>query len=169
MKIQILGPSGSGKSYLGRKLSSITGIPVTDLDDLFWNNTLSDYEHRRSPQERDLLLQSILLNDHWIIEGVYYKWLSIPLHTADYVFYMDTVYALQVIRIIRRFFYRKIGLTRLKKNETLNGLSSLLKWNHSYNDELRCFVDRLSLERRVEFLRSKGDIRKLIRFWPNYT
>jgi len=76
MKIHILGPSGSGKSYLGRKLSTITGIPVTDLDDLFWNNTLSDYEHRRSPQERDLLLQSILSNDHWIIEGVYYKWLS---------------------------------------------------------------------------------------------
>jgi len=167
--MHILGPSGSGKSYLARKLGAITRIPVTDLDDLFWDNNLSDYEHRKPPQERDLLLQSILSSDNWIIEGVYYKWLSIPLHTADYVFYLDTLYALQVLRIIRRFISRKIGLRGCKKKETLIGLSSLLKWNHSYNIELKCSVDRLSSERRVEILRSKRDILKLIRFWPNYT
>ena len=162
MKIHIIGPAGSGKTFLARRLSAATGVPVTDLDDIFWDNKIDSYGVKRPPEERDRLLASVLENDDWIIEGVYYKWLAKPLHAADRVLFLRTPYRLQVWRIIRRFILRKIGRLHSKKKETLKSVSALLKWNRSYNHELKGFVARLALERRVDSLRDKKEVSAFI-------
>ncbi|MBN2351560.1 MAG: hypothetical protein JXD23_03250 [Spirochaetales bacterium] len=162
MKIHIIGPSGSGKSFMARKLSAETGIPVTELDDIFWDNRIESYGLKRSPQERDRLLHKVLEDDDWIIEGVYYSWLEKPLRTADRVLFLYPPYPLQVLRIIRRFLLRKIGLLRTKKKETLKSLLDLLKWNRLYNIEAAGFIKRLRLERRVDILLKKKDLSLLI-------
>ena len=74
MKIHIIGGPGSGKTFLADKLSRQYGIPHYDLDDLQWDNAANDYGTKRDPQERAALLDQILQNDDWIIEGVYYAW-----------------------------------------------------------------------------------------------
>lgn len=43
MKIHIIGGSGTGKTYLAKKLSEKFNIPHFDLDDLFWDNSSDRY------------------------------------------------------------------------------------------------------------------------------
>lgn len=74
MKIHIIGGPGSGKSFLAEKLSKELGISHFDLDDLQWDNKSASYGIKRSPDERDRLLNDVLSHNDWIIEGVYYAW-----------------------------------------------------------------------------------------------
>ena len=71
MKIHIIGCSGSGKTYLANALSKKYNIPHFDLDDIQWDNNVEEYGTKRPPDERKALLQDLLLNKEWIIEGVY--------------------------------------------------------------------------------------------------
>ena len=56
MKIHIIGCSGSGKTYLSKKLSERLGIPRFDLDDIQWDNSVDGYGVKMPPEKRDNLL-----------------------------------------------------------------------------------------------------------------
>lgn len=77
MKIHIIGCSGSGKTYLAQALSKKYNIPHFDLDDIQWDNRSGGYGTKTPVEKRTELLNHILENDNWIIEGVYYAWVSI--------------------------------------------------------------------------------------------
>jgi adenylate kinase family enzyme len=156
-KIHIIGAAGSGKSFLAGRLSARTGIRSHDLDDLFWDNSDDRYDIRRPPVERDRLLNGILGDPAWIIEGVYHTWLDSSFGQADMVVYLDVPYPLQVLRIVSRFVKRKSGIQRSKKKETFRSLVGLLKWNRGYNGTLRDFIRRLSARRPVVILRSSAE------------
>jgi adenylate kinase family enzyme len=34
----VLGPGAAGKSTFSRRLGDLTGVPVTELDSVFWSN-----------------------------------------------------------------------------------------------------------------------------------
>lgn len=72
MKIHIIGGSGTGKTYLAKRLSVKFNIPHFDLDDLFWDNTSSQYGVKMPVEKRNNMLNDILRKRDWIIEGVYY-------------------------------------------------------------------------------------------------
>ena len=76
MKIHIIGCSGTGKTYLAKKLSNKYSIPHYDLDNIYWDNSSQKYGIKMEVEKRDKLLQNILEKDNWIIEGIYYKWLE---------------------------------------------------------------------------------------------
>ena len=86
MKIHILGGAGSGKSYIAKQLSQQFHIPYYDLDDLFWDRNANEYGIKTPEKERDLALKAILLNNDWIIEGVYIDWLKPSFHAANKIF-----------------------------------------------------------------------------------
>ena len=46
MKIRIIGCSGSGKTYLAKRLSEKYTIPSYDLDDIQWDNSQNSYESK---------------------------------------------------------------------------------------------------------------------------
>ncbi|MBQ1371503.1 MAG: AAA family ATPase [Oscillospiraceae bacterium] len=131
MKIHIIGGPGSGKSFLAERLSRELGIPHYDLDDLQWDNTARGYGTKRDPQERDALLQEILQQQDWIIEGVYYAWCDQSFRQADQIYLLQVPRRLFRFRILRRFVRRKLGLEPGKK-ETLKSLRALLKWADKY-------------------------------------
>jgi adenylate kinase family enzyme len=74
MKIHIIGGSGTGKSYISEKLSCKFNIPHFDLDNIFWDNTAETYGTKMPVGERTEMLNDILKNNHWIIEGVSLVW-----------------------------------------------------------------------------------------------
>ena len=76
MKIHIIGCSGSGKTYLAKALSRKYKIPCFDLDDIQWDNSADSYGVKMPVEKRNALLEQILQNDSWIIEGVYYSWVG---------------------------------------------------------------------------------------------
>lgn len=132
MKIHIIGGSGSGKTYLANRLSEEYNIGHYDLDDLLWDNKADSYGVKRNTDERCAMLQDILNQDNWIIEGVYYKWCKQCFADADKIFLLEVPRHTYRYRIIKRFIRRKLGLEKGKK-ETLKSLKDLLKWADSYS------------------------------------
>ena len=131
MKIHIIGGPGSGKTFFAEKLSKELGILHYDLDDLQWNNQSDFYGVKRSPDERDRLLNDVLSHEDWIIEGVYYAWCQQCFADADKIYVLRVPRYQYKYRIIRRYVRRKLGLEQGKK-ETLRSLFQLLKWADKY-------------------------------------
>ena len=134
MKIHIIGCSGTGKSYLAKRLSEKYNIPHFDLDDIFWDNSSDRYGVKMPDEKRNLMLEDILRKNDWIIEGVFYDWLDGSFCDADVIILLDIPRSVYRFRIIRRFVKRKLGMERAKK-ETLSSLVALLKWTDKFQDK----------------------------------
>lgn len=131
MKIRIVGPSGSGKTFLAEHLSQKYQIPSYELDDLFWDNSSGGYNCKRDSAERDAMLENILQNENWIIEGVQHTWTAATFAEADIIYLLELPALLCRFRIIRRFIKRKMN-RESRKNETLKSLVSLLRWTKKF-------------------------------------
>ena len=80
------------------------------------------------------MLDKILKEDDWIIEGVYYAWCGKCFEDADKIYLLTVPRRTYRYRIIRRFIRRKLGVEKGKK-ETLKSLSALLKWADKFQRE----------------------------------
>ena len=99
MKIRIIGPCGSGKSYISKKLSKKYGIPYYELDHLVWNQ--EKVETRSSIGDRDFMLKELVSRDSWIIEGTHISWTRNTLEEADVIFLLMPHPLLNDLRIIK--------------------------------------------------------------------
>jgi adenylate kinase family enzyme len=102
MKINIIGPTGSGKTTLADTLSKKLNIQVTSLDYLF-------YKHTKEKQREEILekvwkkeLGRILKKQEWIIEGV--NPINEVIETADLVIYLRPHIAIALYRQWKRYF-----------------------------------------------------------------
>ena len=163
MKIHIIGCSGSGKTYLAKKLSKKYNIPRFDLDDIQWDNTTDGYGVKMPTDRRNAMLEEILGNDSWIIEGVYYSWVEQSFADADIIYVLDMPKYLYKWRIILRSIKRKVGIENGKK-ETLKSVINLLKWTDTFqNKNLQEIKNILgNYDNKVVFLSNKRDINKII-------
>jgi adenylate kinase family enzyme len=64
-RILVLGNGGSGKSTFGRALSAETGIPLTELDKVFWSADLQP----TPPEEWRERQVALTAADEWILDG----------------------------------------------------------------------------------------------------
>ena len=162
MKIHIIGCSGSGKTYLARALAEKHRISHFDLDDIQWDNSDS-YGVRRPIDERCKMLNSLLENDSWIIEGVYYAWVGQCFKDADKIYVLDIPRRVYKYRIIKRFIKRKLGLEKGKK-ETLKSVKALLKWTDTFQNvnmkEIRKILE--SYPEKTVWLNSKKSVKYVI-------
>ena len=134
MKIHIIGCSGSGKTYLANALAKKYNIPHFDLDDIQWDNNAEGYGTKRLLEERNALLQEILNNNEWVIEGVYYAWVQQSFDEADKIYVLDMPRYLYKSRIIVRSIKRKLGIQQGKR-ETLKSVYNLLKWTETFRNK----------------------------------
>lgn len=134
MKIHIIGCSGTGKTRLATALARTYGIPHHDLDDLQWDREAGTYGVRTAPEKRAALLEEILQQPDWIVEGVYYSWVSSCFADADRIYLLDLPPRIYKTRILKRFLRRKLGLEKGKK-ETFRSLLALLKWTDKFRQE----------------------------------
>lgn len=97
----ILGRGASGKSALARRLGQATGLPVTELDTLFWQEGLTAPDPARWEQcQRDLVRR-----DRWILDGdlgPYDYALADRLRAADTVIVLDFGFLRCTWRTLRR-------------------------------------------------------------------
>lgn len=164
MKIHIIGCSGSGKTYLAKALSKKYNIPHYDLDNIQWDNNSQGYGVKMPPEKRNALLQEILSNSEWVIEGVYYKWVQQSFDEADIIYLLDMPKYLYKGRIIMRSVKRKLGIQQGKK-ETLKSIYDLLKWTETFQNknlkEIKSILDKYG--DKVIWLSSKRDVEKVIK------
>ena len=134
MKIHIIGCSGSGKTYLAKALSEKYNVPHFDLDDIQWNNNADGYGVKMPIEKRTSLLNDILKNESWIIEGVYYAWVGKCFEDADKIYVLDIPKRVYKYRIIKHTIKRKLGLEKGKR-ETLKSVYNLLKWTDTFKNK----------------------------------
>ena len=164
MKIHIIGCSGSGKTYLANALAKKYNIPHFDLDDIQWDNNAEGYGTKRPLEERNALLQEILNNNEWVIEGVYYAWVQQSFDEADKIYVLDMPRYLYKSRIIIRSIKRKLGIQQGKR-ETLKSVYNLLKWTETFQNknlkEIKTILEKY--ENKVVWLSSKKDVKEIIK------
>src|SRR6266566_4772173 len=97
-KIVIIGSPGSGKSTLARDLGSILHINVVHLDRIFWQPGWKE----KPRDTRIEILQELVREKNWIIEGTYLGSSEPRLNAADTIIFLDIDPAMCLQRIIKR-------------------------------------------------------------------
>ena len=98
-KIVIMGSSGAGKTTLARELGPILKIKkVIHLDRLFWQR---DWEGKSGDTRIDIL-QGLVGEKQWIIDGNYFSLSELHLYAADTIIFLDTPPLVCLQRLIKR-------------------------------------------------------------------
>lgn len=103
-RVVIVGRGGAGKSVLARELGQVTGLPVTELDALFWTAG-PDGPAPAQPAQWAAREQALVRRDSWIADGdlgPYDGGLATRLRAADTVIVLDFGFARCGWRTIRR-------------------------------------------------------------------
>jgi len=99
-RVVILGRGASGKSTLARRLGEIMGLPVIELDKVFWQAGLL-----ATPRDQWVVLQEHLVaEDGWIMDGDLgpYDAVEVRLRAADTIILLDFSLIRCAWRAVRR-------------------------------------------------------------------
>lgn len=103
-KIVIIGASGAGKTTLARELGALLGIKVYHLDRLFWDR----HWREKDRETRIDILQKLVMEKQWIIEGTYFGSSQPKLEAADTIIFLDIPLWLCLLHVfIRHYHYRQ--------------------------------------------------------------
>lgn len=99
-RVVILGRGGAGKSALAARLSTITGLPVIELDTYFWRPDLE----ATPPDQWAAIQRELVRNETWIMDGDLgpYDVLDVRLQAADTIILLDFSFWRCAWRAIRR-------------------------------------------------------------------
>jgi adenylate kinase family enzyme len=97
-KIVIIGSSGAGKSTLAKKLGSMLSMKVYHLDRLFWLRGWI----KKDRETRIDILQDLVREKQWIIDGTYLNTSELHLRMADTIIFSDAPSFVCLLRLIKR-------------------------------------------------------------------
>ncbi len=98
--VVILGRGASGKSTLARRLGETTGLPVIEVDKIFWQPGLI-----ATPREQWIAMQEkFVAGDRWIMDGDLgpYDAVEVRLRAADTIIFLDFSLVRCAWRALRR-------------------------------------------------------------------
>ncbi len=99
-RVVIIGRGASGKSTLAVRLGEITGLPVIELDKVFWQSGLV-----ATPRDQWVAIQRKLVKEEgWIMDGDLgpYDVVDVRLRAADTIIFLDFSLFRCAWRAIRR-------------------------------------------------------------------
>jgi adenylate kinase family enzyme len=97
-RVVIIGSSGAGKSTFARRLGAVTGLPVTHIDQLFWQ---PGWVQTPKPLYLERLA-AVVAQDRWIIEGVNTSTLDLRLPRTDLLVWLERSRFACLWRVARR-------------------------------------------------------------------
>ncbi|HAN09644.1 MAG TPA: hypothetical protein DCP90_03410 [Clostridiales bacterium] len=161
MKIRIVGPCGSGKSYVAKLLSQKYEIPCYEIDDMVWKRGIE--KNRFDEDIRNKNLEDVLEKDSWIIEGAQStNWVQNSFIKADMVFILKISPLVIDFRIIMRFIKAKLGISKMNYNQEFSELIKMIvEWNHGYNFE-KIKACTKGIENKAYWVKNIEDIFKII-------
>lgn len=129
-RVLVLGCPGSGKSYFSKKLAMKTGLPLTHLDNLYWN------KDKQACTREELIekLLPILETNEWILDGNYHHTLDIRVVKATHIFFLDLSRE-ECIKGMKE----RIGVERddIPWIESEEDAKELIEWTEDYVEKTR--------------------------------
>jgi adenylate kinase family enzyme len=96
-RVAVIGPVAAGKTTFARRLGAGLGLPVIDLDDVYWREP-----HQPSPEAWAAEHARLLAGPAWVIAGDYRATAPERLAAADTVVWLDLPVTTCVVRALRR-------------------------------------------------------------------
>jgi adenylate kinase family enzyme len=111
-RILVYGATGSGKSTMAQRLSELTGIPWTSVDDICWRPGWVPMP----PNEQLTHFDALTGTRSWILDSAYGGWRHLAHERADLVVALDLARLISLTRVIRR-----TGTRVMAHQEVCNG------------------------------------------------
>ncbi len=104
-RIAIYGPTGSGKTTLARVIAQRTGLPVIDLDTIFWQ---PGWTSKPLEEFRSDVAAALAAHPHgWVCSGNYHTQLGgLVLSQADTVLWLRLPFRVTFWRLLKRTVVR---------------------------------------------------------------
>jgi len=151
VKLRVVGVSGSGKTRLARAAGAALGLPVLELDEVFWD---AGWQQRDVAEARALVRAFVTAHpDGWVVEGNWSTKLDGLLDPgtpggADTFVWLDHPRGLVMRRVIGRTLRR--GITR---EELWHGnrerLANWVRWTREENIVRWAWVQHPILRERM--------------------
>lgn len=148
MNIQITGASGSGKTFLGKKLSKTLKCNFVDTDDILWvwKKDIQPYTIAISDEEAVKKLRQILLsNTSTVASGMFYPWSESLIPFFDLLIIIEANNKIRKKRIVDREF-KMYGNRYKKGGDMYEQFNQYLDWAMSYNTS----NDKLGSKRQTD-------------------
>jgi adenylate kinase family enzyme len=98
-RVLVIGPGGSGKSTVAKKIAGRLGLPLIHLDALYWQPGW------RATAEKawDEVVRELIAAPRWVIDGNYGGTLGARLARCDTVVFLDLPRATCLWRVVKRW------------------------------------------------------------------
>ncbi len=133
MKLLIIGPVASGKTYLARKLSKELNIKYFEIDSIVHDDL---NKVKRTVEEQNVIINKIdNENEEWILEGTLRKNLNYLLDLADKIIYLEVPVKIRKRRILFRFIKQKLNIEKCNYKPTMEMLKLMYKWTNDFENK----------------------------------
>lgn len=104
-RINVVGTSGSGKTTFSRQLAAVLGLPVHEMDRMFW---LPGWQSR---PEEDFMAQvgAAVSGAEWVLDGNYDRSRVVKWARVECVVWIDYSFGRTMWQAVRRALVRAIG------------------------------------------------------------
>ena len=166
MKLYIVGSVASGKSTLARRISKITGMPCSHLDEVVYtpDPTQAWGNRKRPAQERDALFEKILAQDHYIMEDAGRECFISGMEQADAVILLEIPLMVRQKRILLRWLKQNLGIEKCIYKPRFEVLKAMFRWAKNYDADLDGTKGRLApFQNKTVILRNNRDINRYLK------
>jgi len=158
-KVLVIGSSGAGKSTFARRLSKATNLKLVHLDQLHWKPNWVE----PAKDEWRKIVEDVLRDDEWIIDGNYSGTLALRLEKCDTVIFLDFPRTICTWRVIKRvFLYRKKSRPDMAEGCAEKFDWEFVKWTWNYPTRSKPNVEerlkRFGREKTIIRLKSNKDV-----------
>ena len=160
----IVGNNGSGKSFLAKELSVITGLPLVHLDVEFWR---ANWE-KPSKEEWLKIQMELISKEKWIIDGNHTDTMELRFKAADLVIFLDINRWICLASVFKRYGKKRSDMPRYLEERLDREFWRFIKvlWNFSKTRK-RTIMDlhKKYPDKPFFVIESRRKIKKLLNQW----
>lgn len=163
-RIIVVGSSGSGKSYLSKRLARITELPLIHLDKEFWRP-----DWQKTPREEWIQKQRTwIASEEWILDGNYDSTMEMRFSAADLVIYLDVHRIICIVSALLRHGKKRSDLPAYLEEKIDGDFWDFCRWIWSFPQKGGRTI--LALHERyaqIPFLHIRGrrEMKRLLAQW----